>query len=496
MKKYVFFRILRSLFSIFLVTTLTYLVIFTLVPRDAIFKDDPSYNKLRSNPEELTEYKNTAFHRMGYIDYVSPRELIHQVSEKHPDFKGGQEGNDKAEAEEWAKENGYKLDALPESGNLYATKDIAILTRVFNFYKNMIQIDHPGAVKDPNNPDLERGYSFENDPYAGWALVGSGTKYKYQIYFNKHFPFIHQNMIKLNLGISYPTFAGRPVTQVLFGGQGQPMTREVTLPDGSTRRTSLDVYTRQYKPSDKISSQEKAMFSDNYAGAENVYKDPSMAGISFRMGIVAVFIAYAIAIPAAAAMALYKGGWVDRFGTFIVTILISVPSVAFVFFFRFLGNKFFNLPDLFPTHGAGDIRSYISPTIILGLLSVSGLIIWMRRYMIDQQNSDYVKFARAKGLSEGEIQVHHILRNAIIPLVNGIPGSIIFTIAGATITETIFAAPGMGKMLPDAILAHNNPIVTGLVLIFTILAVLALLLGDIAMTLVDPRITLNVRGDE
>lgn len=496
MKKYTFFRILRSLLSVFLVTTLTYLVIFTLVPRDSIFKDDPTYNKLRSNPEELTEYKNTAFARMGYIDYVSPRELIGQVSQDHPDFQGGQGANDQAEAEEWGKANGYTVEALPDSGNLYATKDIAILARVFNFYKNMIQIDHPGYVKDQENPDLERGYSFEKDPYVGWALVGSGTKYKYQIYFNKQFPFIHQNIIHWNLGTSYPTFAGRPVQQILFGGQGKPKTREITLENGNTRRTSINIYTRQYKPANRISTQERALFNDNYAGAENLYEDPSMAGISFRMGIVSVFLAYAVAIPVAIAMALNKGGWVDRIGTFFITILISVPSVAFVFFFRFVGNKFFNLPDLFPTYGAADVRSYISPTIILGLLSVSGLIIWMRRYMIDQQNSDYVKFARAKGLSEGEIQRKHIFRNAIIPLVNGIPGSIIFTIAGATITETIFAAPGMGKMLPDAIIAHNNPIAVGLVLIFTVLAVLSLLLGDLAMTWVDPRITLNVKGDD
>ena len=121
---------------------------------------------------------------------------------------------------------------------------------------------------------------------------------------------------------------------------------------------------------------------------------------------------------------------------------------------------------------------------------------WMRRYMVDQQSSDYVKFARAKGLSESEISRKHIFRNAFIPIVNGIPGAIIFTITGATMTEQVFAIPGMGKMLPDAILAHNNPIIIGLVFIFSVLGVVSILFGDIAMTLVDPRIRLNVKEDK
>ena len=78
----------------------------------------------------------------------------------------------------------------------------------------------------------------------------------------------------------------------------------------------------------------------------------------------------------------------------------------------------------------------------------------------------------------------------MIPIVSGIPGTIILTIQGATITETIFAVPGMGKMLPDAIIAHNNPMVIGLLFVFTTLSILAVLLGDIMLTIIDPRISL------
>ena len=127
-------------------------------------------------------------------------------------------------------------------------------------------------------------------------------------------------------------------------------------------------------------------------------------------------------------------------------------------------------------------------------MSTPGLMMWLRRYMIDQSSQDYVKFARAKGLSQTEIFNKHILKNAIIPIVNGIPGSIILSISGALITESAFAVPGMGKMLPDAIKVVNNNMVITLVFIFTTLSILSVLAGDLLMTVVDPRIQLVSKG--
>lgn len=81
-----------------------------------------------------------------------------------------------------------------------------------------------------------------------------------------------------------------------------------------------------------------------------------------------------------------------------------------------------------------------------------------------------------------------------MPIVNGIPQAIVGTIAGATLTETVFAFPGMGKMLIDSIKAANNSMVVGLVFIFAVLSILALLVGDILMTILDPRIKLSGKG--
>ena len=193
-------------------------------------------------------------------------------------------------------------------------------------------------------------------------------------------------------------------------------------------------------------------------------------------------------------MAAHKDKWQDKLGTVYINVMSAVPSLAFIYFVQFIGMKF-GLPDKFPTLGAHNVRSYIMPVLILGLLSTGGIMMWMRRFMLDQASSDYVKFARAKGLSQREIFRKHILRNASIPLVNGIPAAVILTISGAVITETVFAIPGMGKMLPDSIKAYNNPMVIAITFILTTLSILSLLLGDLLVTVVDPRIQLTSKGE-
>ncbi|WP_412989786.1 ABC transporter permease [Pediococcus siamensis] len=496
MKKYLLFRIIRSIVSIFLVTTLTFIIIYSLVPRRDVFKSDSMISKLNSQPDKLIDYKDNAYNKMNYIEYLDTKSLITRMEKSGKQITTAHTERNKNLIQNWAKDHGFEVHRYPQSKNYYVTRELPLWERLGKFYGNLIQIDTPWAVHDAKNPNLPRYLKITKDKVVGWALVGSGTKYKYQVYFNKAFPYIHQNIIHINLGTSYPTYAGISVNNVIGNRQGEAKSSVYTFPNGQKLNSSDNVYTRQYQPTKKQDSMAKARYGDHYTYTEQQYQDPSMIGTSFKAGLVALLISYVISIPMAILMARYKGQWFDKIGTGIVTVLIAVPSLAFIYAFRYLGSAVFGFPDSFPTKGAEVLASWISPTIILGLLSVSGLIIWFRRYMIDQQSSDYVKFAKAKGLTDGEIYRKHIFKNASIPIVQGLPGSIIGLISGATMTETIFAMPGMGKMLPDAILAHNNPIVIALVFIFTTIAVFSILLGDILMTIVDPRIKLSASGDD
>ena len=497
MKKYVFMRILRSLVSIFLVTTLTYMIIYTLTPRNLIFKNDPNYNKVAKTKDSKINYENTVYDRMGYLEYMDSKSLQQKASEEDSSVTvDATAANEKIYTKYINKlGHGWKLQRFPESKSFYAVREIPVFERVISFYANLIQFDHPGWVKDASNPNLKRYIRVENDPSIGWSVVGSGTKHKYLLYFNGQFPYVHQNFVTLNLGNSYPTYSNTPVLQVITQGQGTTKKSEVNFPTGK-KTSSIDIYSRTYKSPSKADSQDISRFGkgDAYTATLSNYENPSMIVSSSIIGLIGIAISYLIAIPLGSYMALFKNSWFDSISTAVLTFMMSLPTIASVYIVRLAGS-FFGLPDSFPVLGAQDWRSYVLPSLILGLLSAPYTAVWIRRYMIDIHSQDFVRFARSKGLSEREISRKHIFKNAMVPLVSGIPGAIIGVISGATLTETVFAFPGMGKMLIDSIKASNNTMVNGLVFIFTSLAIFAAMLGDILMTVLDPRIKLtNTKG--
>ena len=108
--------------------------------------------------------------------------------------------------------------------------------------------------------------------------------------------------------------------------------------------------------------------------------------------------------------------------------------------------------------------------------------------MVDESNKDYVRFARAKGVNESKIVYRHILRNAIVPLAQYIPQSILLTIAGSIYVENLYSVPGMGGLLIQVIKMQDNTMVQALVLIYASVSILGLLVGDLVMALLDPRI--------
>ena len=113
------------------------------------------------------------------------------------------------------------------------------------------------------------------------------------------------------------------------------------------------------------------------------------------------------------------------------------------------------------------------------------------RYLVDQMSADYVRFARAGGLSSREIFRQHIFKNAVIPMTHGIPAAVLLALTGAIITERVYVVPGAGNMLTRAIGAYDNGVIVGMVLFYGVLSVASVILGDVLMSLVDPRISLR-----
>jgi oligopeptide transport system permease protein len=205
-------------------------------------------------------------------------------------------------------------------------------------------------------------------------------------------------------------------------------------------------------------------------------------------------MAYVLAIPLGTLMALKKDKLIDKIGTAYIVFIIAVPSLAYIFLFKAIGGAA-GLPTRFDLQNKTWLM-YILPIISLALPSVASLMKWLRRYMIDQMNSDYVKFARSGGLSEGEIFSKHILKNAIIPIVHGIPGSVLGALVGAIITERVYVVPGAGNLLTEAINKYDNGVIVGVTLFYAVLSITAIILGDILMSLVDPRISFTTKREK
>ena len=457
MKGYILKRLLRSVISILVIMFIVFTLIFTSIPRENIFFEDSVYRKLGGKPDEKTEYVYNTWKKLGYLDYVRLNDYCLEL------YEAGSEEIQKA----------VEPDS-PEAANFVELYQ----SRGYN-------IGYFSVSKRP----LERKIYFGRTPTGGLALIGSGTYHKYLLYTDSKFPFIHQNFITLNMGESYPTYQGIEALNVMFSSQGSEVKREVTFETGETGKSAINFGSLTYK--ENLDRMDKKKFVDHYANYTTFKDQSSMVGTSFIMGFFALLLMYGIGLPIGVLMARRKDGLIDIAGMFYIIFITSVPSVAYIFIFRHLGTTLFGLPSLFTTFGPSDIRSWILPTISLALPSIAGNMMWIRRYVVDQMNSDYVKFAKAKGLNRKEIFRKHIFKNASIPIAHGVPTALAGCITGAIVTEAIYSVGGMGKMLPNAINQYNNVIIIALTFIFSTISVLSVLVGDIILTKVDPRISLT-----
>ena len=137
----------------------------------------------------------------------------------------------------------------------------------------------------------------------------------------------------------------------------------------------------------------------------------------------------------------------------------------------------------------------VALAIALFSSTIAYYAMWLRRYMVDENNKDYVKLARAKGVNESKITMRHVFRNAFVPMIQYIPTSLMYTVCGSIYIESLYSIPGMGGLLVDVISRQDNPMVQAIVMIYSCIGIVGLILGDLLMVLVDPRISLHGKGD-
>jgi len=214
-------------------------------------------------------------------------------------------------------------------------------------------------------------------------------------------------------------------------------------------------------------------------------------GYSLLFGLGAVALSLIVGVPLGILMAHMKGRWLDRLGTGYIVFVVAVPAAVYYIFIQMYVTDVFKLPMLFDEYNS---VSWILPLTSMALGPTASYAMWMRRYMVDELNKDYIKLARAKGVKERTLMFKHVMRNAFIPMAQYLPATILFTITGSIYIESLYSIPGMGGLLVDVIQRQDNSVVQGLVLIFSSLGIIGLFLGDLAMAIVDPRIKLGKGG--
>lgn len=198
-----------------------------------------------------------------------------------------------------------------------------------------------------------------------------------------------------------------------------------------------------------------------------------------------VLFAVGLGIPLGIASAIKQHSLLDYGSTFLVMLLASMPA----FWLGTLCQIFFCLIlRWLPVSGVGSWKHYILPSVILGASTLATMIRMSRTSMLDVIKMDYIRTARAKGASEKHVLYRHAIRNSIIPVVTQIGISFAGGIGGAVVTENIFAIPGIGAMLINAVKGRDVPVVMGTIIFVTIFVGIINLIVDLICAVVDPRI--------
>ncbi len=208
--------------------------------------------------------------------------------------------------------------------------------------------------------------------------------------------------------------------------------------------------------------------------------------LSLKLGVLALLVALMIGLPLGTIMAQHKGRIVDKIGTGFIVLIQAVPAAVYFLFIQIYGTELLNLPLMFKE---ADAMTWILPVFSLALPNISYYAMWLRRYMVDESTKDYVKLAKIKGFSERKIMFKHVFRNAFVPLGQYLPTTFLNTVVGSIYIESLYSVPGMGGLLVDVVKRQDNSMVQAIVILFASVGIIGLIVGDIMMTLLDPRIS-------
>ena len=250
-------------------------------------------------------------------------------------------------------------------------------------------------------------------------------------------------------------------------------------------------------------------FGESYKDNQPVFdKIRERLPVTIKLNVLSLFLVYIVAVPLGIYSATHSYSLGDQTTTLFAFVLFAMPVVwlgTMAIVFLCGGDYYF----LFPPGGLTSIDyapewplwqklkdqiwHLFLPVLMLSYAGFAGLSRYMRSGMLEQLRQDFVQTARAKGLPEDVVIYKHVLRNSLIPMVTILAGILPGLVGGSVIVETIFSIPGLGQLGYEAVLARDFPVVMALFTVSALLTLVGILLSDLLLAVVDPRIAFGRR---
>ncbi len=207
--------------------------------------------------------------------------------------------------------------------------------------------------------------------------------------------------------------------------------------------------------------------------------------VSAKLGGITIIFVLLAAIPMGILAAVKNGKWQDTLMMALATIGVTIPSFVIASILIYL---FSYKLSLLPSYGLDSWKGYILPVIALGGYSISYIARLMRSSLLEVLGQDYIRTARAKGLTEHQIVIRHALRNALIPVITVLGPTIANLLTGSFVVEKIFAIPGLGVHFVDSVTQRDYTTIMGVTVFYATFLMAMTLLVDLFYCLIDPRI--------
>jgi peptide/nickel transport system permease protein len=238
-------------------------------------------------------------------------------------------------------------------------------------------------------------------------------------------------------------------------------------------------------------------FGKSYTTRE-VIKDKIISGIgpTLSLTIPAFILTAFLSLTIALVVSYYRGRWIDRVSLMFFVLLMSLPGLAYILFGQYiLASKLGWFPISGYSASWGERANYLAlPVIISVLLNLGSDIRFFRNSIIEEVTQDYVRTARAKGLSEHLVYLKHVLKNSMIPVITYIVIQIPYLVLGSLLLESFFAIPGIGGMTVEAVNNSDFPVLKAMTTVISMVYIITTALTDVLYRLVDPRMSFGKKG--